>query len=88
MGKCSKTEGMIFGEDGNLGDGGKISKKCKPHKCHTKMNLCRKSHPNRTIGKCSKNRGSGFKRRGVIRGMGEGGKFREKNEILTISSQK
>ena len=30
-------------------------KKCKCHKCHLKMNLCKKFHLlNRTMGECSK----------------------------------
>ena len=57
MGKCSKTEGMVFGEEGILEEGGgeeNFEIKSKLHKCHPKMNLCRKSHPNRTMGNCSK----------------------------------
>ena len=53
MGKCSKTEGMVFGEFGRWEDNFE-KKKGKPHKCHPKMNLYRESHPNRTMGKCSK----------------------------------
>ena len=43
MGKCSKIGGMVLGKRGGIS-----KKKCKRHKCHPKMNLYRKSHPNRT----------------------------------------
>ena len=60
MGKCSKIWGMVFGKRGGWGGGefggggcaGISKKKCKHHKCHIKMNLCRKFHPNRTMEKC------------------------------------
>ena len=49
-----------FGGRGEFGGGGDFKKKCKRHKCHPKRNLCRKSHPNRTMGKCSKIGGMAF----------------------------
>ena len=51
-------------------------KKCKPHKCHPKMNLCSKFHPSWTKGKCSKSRGN------VWGEEGEGGTFDKKNQTL------
>ena len=69
MGKCSKIGGMVFGEEGNLEDGGgeeNFEIKCKLHKCHPKMNLHRKFHPNRTMGKCSKTEGIVFRDEGNL----------------------
>ena len=70
----------------NSGNGLKkkgIKKKCKCHKCHPKMNLCRKFHPNRTKGKCSKNRGNGIGGRGEFRRGEGGGEFRKKYANVT-----
>ena len=44
-------------------------------KCHPKMMICRHFHPNRTMGKCIKGRGSGFLSEGGNSGDGGGGKF-------------
>ena len=48
-----ESEGEFGEEEGGSFD----KKKYKRHKCHSKMNICRKFHPNRTEGKCSKIRG-------------------------------
>ena len=53
MGKCSNRRANVWGE--RQGIQGKFRrKKFKCDKCHPKLNLCRKFHPNPTIGKCSK----------------------------------
>ena len=39
-------------------------KKCEHRKWQTKLNLCRKFHPNRTMGSCSKMRGKVWGKRG------------------------
>ena len=50
MEKCSKTNGMVFGEIGEFRGGENFEKKkSKGHKCHPKMNLCRKFQIYRTI---------------------------------------
>ena len=52
--------------------GGRISrKKCKRHKCHPKLNLRRKFHPNRTMGECSKTEGMVFEEEGEFVGGGD-----------------
>ena len=55
---------MIFWEEWEFGiregGGGDFEKKFKFHKCHPKMNLCRKVHPIRTKGKCSNIEGMVF----------------------------
>ena len=43
----NRGEGFL-GKGGNSQEGGGISrKKCKRHKCHSKMNLSEKFHPNK-----------------------------------------
>ena len=76
-----KSRGKRLGGRGGEFKGGTISKKktilkeekkCKRNKCHLKINLCSKFHPNRTMGKCLKSRGniwgeqgSEFRARGI-----------------------
>ena len=82
MVKSSDTGRMVFGEEGEFGGGG-IKNKCKRHKCHLKLNLCKKSHLYRTMGKGSKIVGMVFGKGGRIR-SGEGGeKNFEKNANVT-----
>ena len=67
-----KNRGEVLG-----GREGILKKKCKRHKYHPKMNLCRKFHPNLIMGKRSK---IGQK---VWDGRGKfgGGVFRKKLQI-------
>ena len=51
MGKCSKIDGIAFGERG-VRVGGNLENKCKCHKNNPKMNQGRKFHPDRTMEKC------------------------------------
>ena len=63
--KCPKFGGRVWGE-GYGGKGGISKKKCKRHKWHSKMKLCRKFYKNPTMGKCSK---LGEKVWGEVRGI-------------------
>ena len=79
-----KNRGDDFWEKGE-GKGGGISNKCKFHKCHRRMNLGRKFHPNRTMGKCSKTEGMVFGEEGNLEdGWGE---FRNKMQTSQMPSQ-
>ena len=60
-------------------------KKCKRHKCHPKMNLCRKFHQNQTMANCSKNRRERF--RGGGRKFG-GEELRKKKTIVRNATPK
>ena len=47
--------GKVFKSGGETGAKFRVGiqkKTCKTHKCHSKINLCSKFHPNRTMGKC------------------------------------
>ena len=63
--KYSKIEGKLSGVRGRIS-----GKKCKCHKCYPKMNMLEISSK-LDNGKVLKNRRSGFKRSGRIRGMEE-----------------
>ena len=84
-GKVFKNRGNGFwgrGEFGGWG-GGNFEIKYKPHKCHPKLNLCRKSNPNRKMGKYSKIGGIVFWERGGGGIRMRGGILRKKNANLT-----
>ena len=63
---------MVFGKRERIWGSGNLKKKCKLHKCHPKMIICRKFHPNQTMGKCYKIRGK-FQEVGEEFGEGDGG---------------
>ena len=67
-----KIGGIVFG-----GWGGRIKKKWKPPNFHPKMNLCKRFHPNSTMGKCSKIGGE----------FGGGGEFRKQIKTSQFPSQ-
>ena len=64
-----KNKGKVLGVGREFREErGEFEKKYKRHKCHSKMNLCKKFHPNRTMGKNSKIEE-------MIFGKGGGGEF-------------
>jgi len=59
----------VSGGWGRIREGGEFGKKYA-NVTNTKMNLCRKSHTNRTMGKCSKIGGMVFGKEGEFEGGG------------------
>ena len=81
--QCSKIGGMVFWKRGGIWGRGNFEKKYKRHKYHPKMSLCRKVHPNWTMGKCSKIGGMVFGKKRRIRWR----KFRKKMQTSQMPPQ-